>query len=245
MKFRQLTALVLSLSFYLTSMHTHATQIFEQQGTPPLLIELYTSEGCSSCPPADNHLAKLVNSPDLWKKYVPVAFHVDYWDYIGWPDRFAQPEFKARQYNYRRLGKSRSVYTPGWFVDGQEWRGFFQRRDYPQQQKIDGGKLTAELNNNQLIVTYQPTRAHQTLIAHLAVLGFDLSSKVTAGENHGRLLEHQFVVLDKQQKAQLDYQWEFALPELTSASRKALVVWVSPRDQTPLQVTGNWLDTEE
>ena len=61
------------------------------------LLELYTSEGCSSCPPADRWLSKLKGEPKLWRNIIPLAFHVDYWDYIGWEDRFASPAYTARQ----------------------------------------------------------------------------------------------------------------------------------------------------
>ncbi|MGJ8664273.1 MAG: DUF1223 domain-containing protein, partial [Marinicella sp.] len=66
------------------------------------LIELFTSEGCSSCPPADAFLSQFQNSDDLWNQYIPIAFHVDYWDYIGWKDVFASPEFSARQRSHKQ-----------------------------------------------------------------------------------------------------------------------------------------------
>ena len=86
------------------------------------LIELYTSEGCSSCPPADRWLSKLRNERQLWRDYVPIAFHVDYWDYIGWRDRFAHTEYSNRQRQYQREGGTGVVYTPGFFNNGEEWR---------------------------------------------------------------------------------------------------------------------------
>lgn len=89
------------------------------------VIELFTSEGCSSCPPADNWLSGFKSDPRLWKQIIPLAFHVDYWDYIGWRDRFASPAFSARQSDHKKQGNIRSVYTPGLVVDGREWRGWF------------------------------------------------------------------------------------------------------------------------
>src|SRR5205814_757208 len=73
---------------------------FESSDAQSSLIELFTSEGCSSCPPAEKWLSALKSSSDLWKKAVPVAFHVDYWDHLGWRDRFAKPEFTSRQQRY-------------------------------------------------------------------------------------------------------------------------------------------------
>jgi hypothetical protein len=86
------------------------------------LIELYTSEGCSSCPPAASWLSNLKQQPDLWQAFILVTFHVDYWDDIGWLDPFAKPEHAQRQRLHQRQGNSRSVYTPGFIVDGKKWQ---------------------------------------------------------------------------------------------------------------------------
>jgi hypothetical protein len=86
------------------------------------LLELYTSEGCSSCPPADRWLSTLRDDPRLWRLVVPVAFHVDYWDYLGWRDRFADPAHAERQRTLAGQGLLSTVYTPGLVLDGKEWR---------------------------------------------------------------------------------------------------------------------------
>jgi len=83
---------------------------------PVVVIELYTSQGCSSCPPADDFLAALAADP----RVVPLALHVDYWDYIGWKDDFAQPQFTKRQKDYARAVGSRTIYTPQMIVGGQD-----------------------------------------------------------------------------------------------------------------------------
>ena len=84
------------------------------------LVELYTSEGCSSCPPAEAWMGRLKDAPDLWKGFVPVAFHVDYWNSLGWKDRWSSPEFTERQRAYAEAWKSESVYTPCFVVNGKE-----------------------------------------------------------------------------------------------------------------------------
>jgi hypothetical protein len=81
----------------------------------PWSIELFTSQGCSSCPPADLQLGRLARRPDI----VALSFHVNYWDYIGWKDRFASSETTARQHAYARSLKQRYVYTPEMVVDGR------------------------------------------------------------------------------------------------------------------------------
>ena len=80
----------------------------------PVVVELFTSQGCSSCPPADAFLARLTERDEV----IPLALHVDYWDYIGWVDHFADPKFTRRQKAYARETHSRTVYTPQMVVQG-------------------------------------------------------------------------------------------------------------------------------
>lgn len=84
------------------------------QSQPVVVVELYTSQGCSSCPPADDFLAMLAMDPSI----MPLALHVDYWDYIGWADKFANPKFTVRQKDYAQQAGSRSIYTPQMIVGG-------------------------------------------------------------------------------------------------------------------------------
>ncbi|MBN8509702.1 MAG: DUF1223 domain-containing protein [Burkholderiales bacterium] len=87
---------------------------------PPLVVELYTSEGCSSCPPADRWLSTLKGREDV----LPLAFHVGYWDRLGWVDRFATQATTARQYALARALGASNVYTPQVVVQGRDWRRF-------------------------------------------------------------------------------------------------------------------------
>ena len=80
----------------------------------PVLVELYTSQGCSSCPPADEFMAQLVEDPNI----IALSLHVDYWDYIGWKDTFGSPQFTNRQKSYARAIGSRTIYTPQMIVGG-------------------------------------------------------------------------------------------------------------------------------
>jgi hypothetical protein len=110
---------------------TAETTTFESGETQTSLIELFTSEGCSSCPPAEKWLSAFNSNPDLWKKVVPVAFHVDYWNHLGWCDRFSKPEFTLRQQQYAAGWGGDSVYTPGFVVNGREWRDWFSGNALP------------------------------------------------------------------------------------------------------------------
>lgn len=91
-----------------------ATQVSAQNG--PVVVELFTSQGCSSCPPADAMLHELAQRDDV----IALALHVDYWDYIGWKDVFARPEHTARQHAYARAANAETVYTPQMIIGGTD-----------------------------------------------------------------------------------------------------------------------------
>ena len=84
-----------------------------------VMIELFTSQGCNSCPPAEAYLNRFTANPGLWKKFIPLAYHVDYWDYLGWKDRFAHPAHAQRQRQYAQQRSLKTVYTPALAVNGQ------------------------------------------------------------------------------------------------------------------------------
>src|SRR5712692_2905929 len=100
MKKRAIAAAI--LTFWLAAGYVFGSEpiTFESGATQTTLLELFTSEGCSSCPAAEKWLSQFKTNSDLWKRIVPVAFHVDYWDNLGWPDRFAKAEFTDRQRRY-------------------------------------------------------------------------------------------------------------------------------------------------
>ncbi|MEN9676720.1 MAG: hypothetical protein RIS76_2616 [Verrucomicrobiota bacterium] len=105
------------------------------------MIELFTSEGCSSCPPAEKWLGSLGDQPGLWRDFVPVAFHVDYWDGLGWADRFASVENTRRQERYATHWRNRGVYTPGFVLNGTEWREWGRLPQPGQASAPDAGVL--------------------------------------------------------------------------------------------------------
>src|ERR1700730_751970 len=124
--------------------------VFESGPERTHLLELFTSEGCSSCPPAEAWMSKLKAEPRLWKDFVPIAFHVDYWDRLGWRDPFASKEWTARQYQYSTTWKSESVYTPGFVLDGREWID----RHAPKLSSEKPGALKLSSVNGKIIVGF-------------------------------------------------------------------------------------------
>ncbi|MEO7724041.1 MAG: DUF1223 domain-containing protein [Chthoniobacterales bacterium] len=212
------------------------------------LVELYTSEGCSSCPPAEASLSRLKNDSGLWKQFVPLAFHVDYWDRLGWRDRFSSKAWTERQSRYAALWQNESVYTPAVVLNGREERAWSSRR-LGQPNDTPAGVLSVATSDGKTFqVTFRPSPgATAPYEAHLALLASGLSNKIKAGENEGRNLAHDFVVVDLQ-KADLKSESGSATARLTTGAtaepgaRKAVAVWVTRRGELPpLQATGGWL----
>ena len=210
-----------------------------------VLIELFTSEGCNSCPPAEAYLNQFTANPLLWKKFIPVAFHVDYWDYLGWKDRYAHPAHTQRQHQYAQQRSVRTVYTPAFIVNGQGWRPSLVSGE-PGGGGAPVGVLTVETKGNQLEATFKPENAAaKTLQLNIAVLGMGLSTRIQNGENAGRHSSHEFVVLARNQMSSDNGRWHGVIPapeQDWGAQRLALVVWVNrPGDLAPLQATGGYL----
>ena len=204
------------------------------------LIELYTSEGCSSCPPAERWLGGLREAPGLWRDFVPVAFHVDYWNRLGWPDRFSTTEFTRRQYAYAAAWDHGSVYTPCFARNGAEWPG--DRSLVPSGG--EAGRLTADYDGRTLRARFLPAhpRPGDTFEIHAVILGSGIVSRVTAGENQGETLHHEFIALSLVQAA-LGNDLELPIPKISGVPRHALAVWVTRRGAlAALQATGGWLD---
>lgn len=173
-----------------------------------VLVELYTSEGCNSCPPADRWLSGLAEKYPA-DRVVPLALHVDYWDYIGWKDPYAKREFSQRQRRLSQLQRASFVYTPQVLVQGVDfpaWHGVdFERA----VREITARPARASLELETLGMTDQALRlralalvpdAKQAADAVLYVAAYEnrLQSRVTAGENEGRVLQHDRVVLEWQ-----------------------------------------------
>ena len=208
------------------------------------MIELFTSQGCSSCPPAEASLSEFVDDPRLWREIVPVAFHVDYWDNLGWHDTWANPAHSARQATYRNTGNVRAVYTPGFVVNGKEWRA--SRGRLPNADRV--GELSLLVHGQHVSARYLPiSEVKEPLQLNAVILGIGVINEITAGENRGRILTQDFVVLSHDQELSHNRRWEMELPPYPKPprGRLALAAWVSLiDDQAPLQATGGWISRE-
>jgi hypothetical protein len=169
-----------------------------------VVVELFTSEGCSSCPPADQLLAELAAEPPFaGVEIVPLGFHVDYWDHLGWRDRFSSPQATERQRRYARVRGESTVYTPQMVVNGT--LGFIGSDRDEALEAISTAareklptlalRITEATSTSQLTVQIgveAPAKEHADLVLFLTEDG--LSSVVKRGENSGRILSHAAVV---------------------------------------------------
>ena len=168
------------------------------------LVELYTSEGCSSCPPADRWLSAL-GKRYVRAQVVPLALHVDYWDYIGWKDRYAKREFSLRQRKLSQQQRLALVYTPQVLLGGADFRAWYGPEFDRAVAAINARPARAHIELE--IVSAMPKtvgiRVQASLeegeaALYLAAYEDRLRSRVSAGENRGRTLDHDHVVLDWQ-----------------------------------------------
>jgi hypothetical protein len=214
------------------------------------LVELFTSQGCHSCPPAEKWLNHWEKHPGLWKKVVPLAYHVDYWDYLGWKDPYASKKYTQRQRQYYQQGYSESVYTPEFIVNGEEWKGWFHQENLPSFQE-KAGILKGILREDSLYVTYTSNSSLRVpLNLHVAITGSNINTEVPKGENRGKILWQDFVVLHHSAYPTSTQtqtpSWSLLLPieqlQKTIKSKYAISIWVVPNNSMiPLQATGSFV----
>ncbi len=168
------------------------------------VLELYTSEGCSSCPPADEWVSALPASGFGADQVIPLAFHVDYWNYLGWRDRFSDPAYTERQRQVSASNRIGFVYTPALVLNGKVFRGLSNRglrealavinaEPSPvalamRTTRVAGG-VTLEVD-----ATLRDGALAADAVVFVALTQNGLSTEVQRGENAGRKLRHDFVV---------------------------------------------------
>jgi hypothetical protein len=171
------------------------------------LVELYTSEGCDSCPPADRWLSSLAGRGYGPQRVVPIALHVDYWDYIGWKDPYAQARFSSRQRKLAQLTRSAIVYTPQVIVQGQDFRRWGSAAFEDTVQRINarparaGIALSLDAGGKggfrvEAVAELRDPSQQADAALYLAAYENKLVSRVQAGENRGKTLAHDHVVFE-------------------------------------------------
>jgi hypothetical protein len=197
------------------------------------LVELYTSEGCDSCPPADRWLSSLAAKGYAPDRVVPVSLHVDYWDYIGWKDPYARSAHSARQRKMAALARAAAIYTPQVMLQGKDFRGWWSPAFEQQVAKINALPARARIalaldTRSKDAFEVEATAELLGGIAqadwglYLGAYENKLLSEVKAGENRGKTLAHDYVVL----------QWtgplEFKGPRLLERARLPLLPKAQP-----------------
>ena len=199
-----------SLTLLFVSFNIRAAPVVScQWKSPPhrmVVAELYTSEGCSSCPPADRWLSKQFKPSSVSQQVLPLAFHIDYWDYIGWKDPYGSAVHTKRQQLLRQRGNTRAVYTPQFVLSGQEFRDWgdtdlFKRllNQAALEEPLIHIHLQVEKKPNSdlgLKIRVEPTHHETSITGNLLIAIYEdgLKQEVRAGENRGANLKHDGVV---------------------------------------------------
>ncbi len=219
------------------------SEFVSRENSVPLL-ELFTSEGCSSCPPAEEWFSQLRKNPSLWKDIVPIAFHVDYWNYLGWTDPYSLPEWSSRQREYSRQWKTRSIYTPEFVLNGREWR---LGESIPTGNKIGILKLRVG-KEGRINASFSPANKSTGRYSLCVVpLACGVSQDIPRGENAGRTLHHDFVALTLLQSPLVEdsdgtLAAHLNLPTEIVARMNAVAAWItSENSPLPLQSVGGWV----
>ena len=183
-----ITRAVLATALLPAAAFAQGTHVCEARSAaqPPAIVELYTSEGCSSCPPADRWLSTLKGRNDV----IAMAFHVNYWDRLGWPDRFATPEITERQHLLAQTSGSSYVYTPQVVQNGRDWRHW----SGTSPARLPSSTIALALKRDGNTVTASIGAGNDRLAGYWAVLEDGHNTRVRAGENAGETLKHDHVV---------------------------------------------------
>ena len=216
----------LLISFlFLVATHTLA------QEKPIIVVELFTSEGCSSCPPADRLLSSIINEEHSEAEVIGLSFHVDYWNYIGWKDPYSDASYSKRQRAYANKLIS-SVYTPQMVVNGTHRFVGSDRSDWREAYaKEKSAKVVTALDIKSVelkgrVLSFAVDGVEGKRFVNAAVVERDLSQDVSRGENRGRRLSHDNVVRAFEAKKDDQYNsFQLTLPDDLDLTKSSLVVY--------------------
>lgn len=204
-----------------------ALPVYGQTAAEPVVVELFTSQGCSYCPPADALLHKLAKRDDV----LPLALHVDYWDYIGWKDQFAKPSYTKRQKGYAHVGGRQMIYTPQMMIMGQDdvvgahaakvSGAIAKHQDQPRPVS-----LVLDRRGEELMIQLQPRvqMPEGRLLVQLVRFTPERTVSITRGELAGKTLTYANVVEDWQVAAEWDGAEDLQLSVPLPGSQPAAVL---------------------
>lgn len=212
------------------------------------VVELYTSQGCSSCPPADRLLSKIIaEAAQTGKRIYPLSFHVDYWNRLGWKDPFSQAIFSERQRNYAAALKLNGVYTPQMVVNGQaEFVGsnekelqYALRQTEKEKAQATFTKVSADFGHSTVAVAYQLSGAFEGCKLQIALVSAKEVTEIKRGENGGRTLTNEHVVRHLTSiNAQAEGRVSFPGPTDLSTNKANYSVILFVQQQQSLKIIG-------
>jgi hypothetical protein len=198
----------------------------QAQGQSAVVVELYTSQGCSSCPPADALLAGLTNDP----RVIPLALHVDYWDYLGWKDKFADPKFTARQKAYAHHARDKMVYTPQMVIGGQtrivgSRVGELENAIRQAAAVAAAVELDLSRQGNDIMIRAKATRPlSQKMVVQLVRYKAEQEVAIKRGENAGKTITYRNIVTSWQVVGSWSGAAPLALQARADGSDSAVVI---------------------
>jgi len=205
---------------------------------PFVVVELFTSEGCSSCPPADELLGEIAqDARKTGKPIYALSFHVDYWNYIGWTDPYSKKAFSARQRQYAEAFGTSQIYTPQMVVNGREAFVGSNRRRLERAIQAGLGSLPshpitialARVPDGPSTFSYVVSELPGEAVLHLAVVERNVSQNVKRGENSGRTLSHENVVRYFETVADEKGRFSFELPKDARQENCSVVAYIQRR----------------
>ena len=237
----------------LTGALTYAQQ-FSSPSTQVSILELFTSQGCEECPDSDKLLSEFQKNPALFKKVIPIAYHVDYWNDKGWEDPLSSEASTKKQYEYATIWRKPSIYTPLFALNGKPTRFWDIDEldlDTPHQNKP--GILSVKLNNKKFMTVHfdSNNKKHikQTnVVIHANILAMDFTTKVLSGTNKGKTLHNDFVSMALKTKKSLIRDKKLSemmhIPEFTKQQEKDyyMVLWLTDSDNLIIQALAGKLN---
>jgi hypothetical protein len=230
------------------SIQTSSALEFNSGESKVRLIELYTSQSCSSCPPAETWLSNLKNSDKLWTEFIPISFHVSYWNHLSWKDSFSKQEFSNRQREYHRVIRG-GVYTPQVVLDGKDFRKWRNiNANSFSKSRIKPGNLNVSIDKDLKTakLSFNYKKKSEGLICYGAYIEGGHSSKITSGENEGKKIRQDFIVIDLVNKMAKKNKRKFTcsldLKVRKNQKESGLVFWlINKKTYEVVQVAGGKL----